>query len=80
MSQNVVRCVCRDLHHQPTNHRPLERHVFASLLMPHPKLLLRVLAQAELQLKPSAGRGAIRVGLEQAKRVFPAKSINPIDL
>ncbi|MGV2340075.1 MAG UNVERIFIED_CONTAM: hypothetical protein LVR18_40815 [Planctomycetaceae bacterium] len=71
---------CRDLHHQPTNHRPLEHHVLAFLLIPHPKLLLGVWAQAELDLKPSTGGRAIQVGLEQVKRVFPAESINPIDL
>jgi hypothetical protein len=69
----------RDLHHQPTNHRPLERHVLATLLMPRPKLPLRVWAQADQDLKPSTGGGAIQVGLEQAKRVFPPESINPID-
>jgi hypothetical protein len=48
--------------------------------MPHPKLLLRVWAPAELELKPFTCGGAIQVGLEQAKSVFPAESINPIDL
>jgi hypothetical protein len=36
--------------------------------------------QAKLALTPSTGGGAIQVGLEQAKRLFPAESIATIDL
>ncbi len=81
MSQKRLATRCRNLRHQPTNHRRLERPGFASQLTPHPKLLLRKWAQAELELTPySTDGGAIQVRLKQAKRVCPAEAIEPIDV
>jgi hypothetical protein len=90
--QKLLATQLRDLHRQPpqpaesvdslnpVNQRPLDRPSFASLLMPHPKLLLREWAQAEQELTPSTGSRAIQIGLEQAECLFPAESTGPVDL